>query len=173
MVVFTTKSGHSRVGFKNPLTAIGLDYGDHSAAHVPSPLGALVSSFADVSRVCDVWPCAILRAVGAGDGRGRRAAPLFAKRLRFKVCPKAPCRAHLRSVHAWEENRPRAKVRARRPLSRRARINKVASTIGRRHVSLPRVRTLNTSVRHVPQAQRCLSRHATQFKGYATVGTKR
>jgi hypothetical protein len=58
-------------------------------------------------------------------------------------------------------------------LSRRARINKVASTIGRRHVSLPRVRTLNTSVRHVPQAQRCLSRHATQFKGYATVGTKR
>ena len=70
------------MGSKNPLTAIGLDYGDHGAAHVPSPLGALESSFADVSRVCDVWPCAILRAVGAGDGRGRRAAPLFAKRLR-------------------------------------------------------------------------------------------
>ena len=65
-----------------------------------------------------------------------------------------------------EENRHRAK-------SRRARINKVASTIGRRHVSLPRVRTLNTSVRHVPQAQRCLSRNATQFKGHATVGTER
>lgn len=160
------QSGHSRVGFKNPLTAIGLDYGDHSAAHVPSPLGALESSFADVSRVCDVWPCAILRAVGAGDGRGRRAAPLFAKRLRFKVCRKAPCRAHLRSVHT-------GKKIARGVLSRRARINKVASTIGRRHVSLPRVRTLNTSVRHVPQAQRCLSRNATQFKGHATVGTKR
>ena len=55
----------------------------------------------------------------------------------------------------------------------RARINLVASTIARRHDSLPRVRTLNTSVRHVPQAQRCLSRNATQFKGHATVGTKR
>ena len=55
----------------------------------------------------------------------------------------------------------------------RARINLVASTIARRHDSLPRARTLNTSVRHVPQAQRCLSRNATQFKGHATVGTKR
>ena len=46
------RSGHSRVGFKSPLTAIGLDYGDHGAAHVPSPLGALESSHLGISRTC-------------------------------------------------------------------------------------------------------------------------
>ena len=46
------RSGHSRVGSKNPLTAIGLDYGDHSAAHVPSPLGALESSISRTCLVC-------------------------------------------------------------------------------------------------------------------------
>ena len=117
------------MGSKNPLTAIGLDYGDHGAAHVPSPLGALESSFADVSRVCDVWPCAILRAVGAGDGRGRRAAPLFAKRLRsLRFVSKR------RAERIPEVFTHRKKIDPRESardvtLSRRARINKVASTI--------------------------------------------
>lgn len=169
MVVFTTRSGHSRVGSKNPLTAIGVDYGDHGAAHVPSPLGALESSFADVSRVCDVWPCAILRAVGAGDGRGRRAAPLFAKRLRFlrfvlSAMPSASQKySHMGRTSACA-----------RLLSLPTRPNQQGREHDRPQArSLPRVRTLNTSVRHVPQAQRCLSRNATQFKGHATVGTKR
>ena len=177
------RSGHSRVGSKNPLTAIGLDYGDHGAAHVPSPLGALESSFADVSRACVMFVCDFSRS-GSGSLTAAVAAPRrfllrdfvsfgssenalsSAARPTRRVLPGSQKKIVSREVpeSARDDLSPDALVHVPESTRSRARSQARFET---------RVRTLNTSVRHVPQAQRCLSRNATQFKGHATVGTKR